>query len=321
MPLAVDDVARSALAAVGSNAGLLLAIRWASDRYRQLSNRGKLRALRKVDQIVMPAAIEAGLATVTRDSELVTGDATAQAAWNSDQVGWYFRASRNWYRVAGVESDGAGGVRLRLHTQYTEADATKSYKLVQRHIRLPGDVHMLGRFVHQRLWRPLSHVSLNELDLMHPERLFVTGSGPEMWAEVGDDEDGTRLIEFYPYSTQSDTVLFYYFARSPELKPGDPLPDDLTTEALKAGILVDIYRFEMAKALRDNKIEAAAVWRNECRAQETTWEDRMQELHRIDRSADDISVILHTMGPPHYGDHTWIRTARADAWSRLENWP
>lgn len=334
----VDDVARATLSSVGSNAGLLLAIRWVSDRYRQFSNRGKLRALRKIDQLVIPAAITDGTATFARGSDIVTGSAAAQTAWitghstvNGDNtlnqpaqtvVGRYIRYRRVWYKVTNIEPDGFGGVQLRLHQPVTEDDsASISYKLVQRHTRLPADARFLGGFVQQRLWRPLAQLSIYELDLTAPERLFVAGTGPESWTVIGDDEDGSRLLEFYPYPLRSESILFTYYQRSPALVPGMPLPDDLDIEALKVGVLIDVYRFEMSQALRANQVEIAAVWRNECARHEKLWEDRMEELFRVDRSDDEAKVILHTQGPPVFGDFTFIRTARQDAISRLGNFP
>jgi hypothetical protein len=333
MPVLVDDVARSTLSAVGSNAGQLLAIKWTSDRYRQLSNRGNLRALRRVAQITIPASIESGgtdgavdggLATFTRDSDIVTGNATAVATWSSlgqDIVGRYIRYRRVWYKVVNVEPVGAD-VQLRLENTVAEPDSTDTaYKLVQRHTKMPDDARRFGRFVQQRLWRPLSLVSLSELDLMYPERLFVVGTGPELCAEIGIGEDGRRLMEFYPYPHRAEAILFTYYIKSPDLVPGMQMPDEADVEAVKQGVLIDVYRFEMAKALRDNKVEVAAVWRNELRAQEKTWEDRLQELMRVDRSNDDINTLLHTQGPPTIGDFTFIRTARQDAISRLGNFP
>lgn len=333
----VDDVARSALAAVGSNAGLLQAIRWTSDRYRQLANKGKLRALRRIEQLIIPAAITDGTATFTRGSALVTGSAAAVTAWTTGQslvntddeqpnllvpehsvIGRYIRYRRVWYRVAGLEPNG----QLRLATPVAEDDSTDvNYKLVQRHTRLPKDTRFLGGFVQQRLWRPLAQLSLYELDMTAPERLFVAGTGPESWTVIGDDEDGTRLVEFYPYPLRNEAILFTYYKKSPELTPGVTLPDDLDLESLKMGVLIDIYRFEMSQAMRANQVEQAALWRNELRAQEKTWEDRMQELMRVDRSDDEVKTILHTQGPPVFGDFTFIRTARQDAISRLGNFP
>ena len=337
--LTVDDVARSALAAVGSNAGLLQAIRWTSDRYRQLANRGKLRALRKIDQLTIPASITDGTATFLRGSDIVTGNATAQTAWktgtstvNSDDtapnnaeahdiVGRYIRYRRVWYRITRLEKSGAN-VQLRLHSPVAEDSSTAvSYKMVQRHTRLPANTRFLGGFVQQRLWRPLAQLSIAELDLTAPERLYVAGTGPESWTVIGDDEDGTRLVEFYPYPVKNETILFTYYARSPELVPGTVLPHDLDLESLKMGVLIDIYRYEMSQALRANQVDVAAVWRNELRAQESTWMDRMEELFRVDRMDDEVKMILHTAGPPVFGDFTFVRTARQDAISRLGNFP
>jgi len=336
--MTVDDVARSSLAAVGSNAGLLQAIKWTSDRYRQLSNRGKLRALRRIDQLVIPAAITDGTATFTRGTDIVTGDATAQAVWrtgisvvNSDNapnsidqsiVGRYIRYRRVWYKVTNLEPDGLGGVQIRLHNPVAEDSSTAvNYKLVQRHTRLPKDARFLGGFVQQRLWRPLAQLSISELDLTAPERLFVAGTGPESWTVIGDDEDGVRLIEFYPYTLRNEAILFTYYAKSPDLTPGTNLPDDLDIESLKMGVLIDVYRYEMSQSLRANQVEVASVWRNELRAQETTWRNRMEELFRVDRMDDEVKTILHTQGPPVFGDFTFIRTARQDAISRLGNFP
>src|SRR6266404_827773 len=353
MALTAGDVARSALSAVDSNAGLLQAVRWVSDRYRQLSNRGKLRALRKIQKLIIPAAITDGTATFTRGSSIVYGDATAQAAWNAGRstvnqdniledtdsnpsvVGRYIRYSRVWYKIVSVENQVVGTIQLRLESPVADTSSGGAaavsgtvpsgtgvaYKLVQRHTRLPQDTRFVGRFVQERLWRPISAVSISELDLMHPERLFVAGTGPELVAEIGDADDGTRLVEFYPYPLRNEAIMFTYYQKTPDLLPGSLLPHELDVEALKMGVLIDVYRYEMAKSLRANQVEVAAVWRNECRAQETTWEKRIEEMLRVDRASDDISVILHTMGPPVIGDFTFLRTARQDAISRLGNFP
>lgn len=338
MATLIDDVARDALAAVGSNAGVLQAIRWASARYRQLANRGKLKALRKIDQIVIPAAITDGVVTVTRGSNVIVGDATAQAAWklgystvNPDDlpppaesgthtvVGRYFRYRRVWYKVSGLDPS----FNLVLNVPVAEdSSASVNYKLVQRHTRMPVDARFIGGFVQQRLWRPLAQMNLEELNLTNPERIFVAGTGPESWTIIGDDEDGARLVEFYPYPLRNEAILFSYYQRSPELLPGTVLPVELDVESLKQGVLIDIFRYEMSMAIRANMVEQAAIWRNEARAQEKTWEDRMQELYRVDRADDDdVKVILHTQGPPVFGDFTFIRTARQDAISRLGNFP
>lgn len=327
----VDDIAREALNSVGSNAGLIQAIKWVSQRYRQLAQRGKMRHLRRIGEVIIPAAVTDGTITATRGSEVVTGNTTAQAAWlavgnpdvtGSGMVGRYFRYRRDWYEIEDLIPDGSGGVSLKLRSQIAEdASTAVNYKIVQKHTRMPADMQSMGLFVQMRLWRPLTEMSIMELDLTQPERLFVAGTGPEMYAEIGDDAQGIRTVEFYPYPLENELIRFTYYTRSPDLNPGDRIPNAIATEVLKSGALVDIFRWEMAQALRDNRVETAAVWRNELRAQETTWMKRMEEAMVAERANDDISMILHTMGPPAYGDFTFIRTARQDAISRLGNFP
>lgn len=324
----VDDVARETLSAVGSNAGQLQAIKWVSQRYRQLCQRGKMRHLRVTGEVVIPRALGGdttvdGTVSAERDSNIVTGDATAQASWASlgqdDLAGRFFRYRRVWYEIDGLEPDG----NLRLKSLVAEEDSSDvDYRIVQRHTRMPADLQSISPvMVHMRLWRPLTAMSINELDQTQPERIFVAGTGPELWAEVGDDPQGVRLVEFYPYPVRSEMVRFVYYKRAPELTPGTQVPGDIAIEILKSGALVDVFRFEMSQAARENRVDAAALWRNEARAQETTWQKRMEEAMAAERANEDISLILHTMGPPVPDELTWIRSARQDSISRLTNFP
>jgi hypothetical protein len=186
---------------------------------------------------------------------------------------------------------------------------------------MPADMRFMGSVVHQRLHREVTNLSLNSMNAMHPERIYVGTTGPEVFCEIGDHPDGSRLIEFYPYNTNTEQLMFTYYTKSPELRPGDPLPDNLDPDALKEGVLIDLYRWEMAKSLRENKIDAAAVWGNIGARQGTIWEKRLVDLLRADRSVDDVDYILHTLGPPISGGGGVIRTAAADAYSRLTDWP
>lgn len=321
MATSVDDVARSVLSSVASNAGYGQVIRWVSERYRQLSNQGRMRHLRRVGEIVIPRALSSstdGLVTATRGSKVITGDATAVAAWAVEGPlhGRHFRYRRNWYRINAEQ-----GNTLLLDSEVSEEDSTLvAYKIVQRDVPMPSDMRMIGRATQQRLWRPLTLVSLSELDLMHPERLFVAGTGPELYCESGVTDQGNRTYEFYPYPVKTELIRFIYWIRSPELRPGDNIPEVLDLEVLRTGVLIDLYRYEMAEALRANKVEVASVWSNNARAQESTWSKRIQEALRADRGAEDDSEIIHTHGPATQND-IFIRTGTEDAWSRLNNFP
>lgn len=317
----VDEVARQALTAVGSDAGVLLATKWASERYRQLSNRTKFRHLRRIGELVIPADINAGTVDCVEGSDVIVGDATAVAAWTPDIVGRYFRGRRNWYRIALVDT---ANNRLRLESVFTEDDATDvGYHIVPQRVRVSDTVRQLGDFVHMRLHRKLVSTGLTAMNMEHPARIVIAGSGPEVVIEIGDDLDGCKQVEFYPYCTSQEMIRYVYWPVAAELRAGDTLPRELDEAVLRDGVLIDVMRFEMSKALKANQPEVAATWRNEARTQETTWQNRIDEAVKADRALDDVTLILHTRGRPVAYDSSdpWIKTGRQDAANRIGNWP
>lgn len=320
----IDDVARAAISGIATNAGLFHAIRWASERYRQLTSRVKMRHLRKVGEIVIPAAVDDGTVTITRGSDVVVGDATARTAWAAlDQVGdgtWYIRVRRVWYVVAGRDPSTGDLTLQSIVSEDSTSDTT--YKLVKRYHALAPGLRHIGKFVHMRLQKTLRDDSVLQMDMNHPARWITAGSGPEIVCQGGNSADGRRLVEFYPFSTQEEIIHYVYWPSPIALKSGSVLPEEIDLEALKSGVLVDLYRWEMARAIREGKVDQSAVWRNEARTQETTWERRIDEMANADRGKDDVTFILHTRGTPLTGDLIPpIRTAREDAWSRIDNWP
>src|SRR5438477_7041980 len=116
----VEDVARSVLQAVSSDAGFLIATQWVSDRYLQLAARTQFRSLRTFGEVNVPAPITAGLATFTRDSNVVTGNSTARAAWSNAVNGRSIRGSVVWYEIEGVRPDGS----LQLVSTFSESTVT-----------------------------------------------------------------------------------------------------------------------------------------------------------------------------------------------------
>lgn len=319
----VDEVARAAISGITTNAGLFHAIRWCNERYRQLTSRVKMRHLRRIGEVVIPVPVTAGTVTITRGSDIVVGDAAARTAWAAvDGLGdltWYIRVRRVWYVVVGTTDTGD----LKLESIVSEdSTADTTYKLVKRYHALTKDVRHVGAFVHMRLQKNLRDESVLQMDMEHPARWIVAGSGPEVVCFGGNATDGRRLVEFYPFSTKEEIIHYVYWPVPVSLVSGTVLPAEIDLEALKSGVMVDLYRWEMSRAIREGKIDQAAVWRNEMRMQEGTWEKRIEEMAQADRGKDDVTFILHTRGLPLAGDVIPpIRSAREDAWSRLDNWP
>ena len=295
MPGTVDDAARSALAAAGSSADFLKAVDWASDRYRELTSRSRFRSLRTIGELSIPAVLSTGTVAATRGSKIVTGNAAAQAAWIAagDQAGRYFRTNRVWYRIGALVVTGAATAELRLESDYAEDSVTAAaYKIIQRYTRLDPRARHLGTFVWMRFGHALESLTLRESDIQFADRLTVTAGGPHFVIEVGTDTDGVRLVEIYPYPSRSELIHYVFWPHTPRLRPGDPLPEPIDPYALREGVLIDIYRYEMAKAIRAGQIEQAALWRNEARAQVQSWEQAIRDANQADKGIDDVSFVL-----------------------------
>ena len=312
MPQRVEDVAREVLAACDCSAGHLLASQWVVARYQQLATRVRLRNLRRVGELVIPAQVSAGLATFTQGSDTVTGDATAQAAWTADMIGRHIRTKVVWYEIVNV----IGGA-LKLASKYTEDSATDaSYRIISRWTALSPEAAFIGRqFVYMERRIAFDLRQMEELDRAYPSRQQL-GRGPEVVAEAPPLPDGTRRIEAYPYHEDAITLKYIYWPTVASLQPQDVIPQTVPSYALKEGVLIDVYRYLMAQAANAANVEKAGFWRNEMRAQETKWEQYIRELMHADNQGDDLSFIL---GNPDIGTASFdIQTARDQV---LANWP
>lgn len=292
----VDDVAYSALAALDTDAGISRAIRWTSERLQELHTKLKLRSLREVGALSLPAAISAGTASATRDSTTVTGDATAQAAWTDELIDRHIRfTGRNeWYRIVSVVRT-SSSTALRLEAPFADDDVSSgAYTIAKRYHALDPRVRFLGKFVYMRLRRELTQTSLTELNVDQPDRLFTNSSGPQYVTELGVGQDGRRIVELYPYNSTSEIVHYTFWPIIPQLAPGDTLPTSIDPYVLKQGVLVDLMRYEMSRALNTGEIQKAEVWRNDYRAQNTTWMKALDDAQRADKGLDDITLILRS---------------------------
>jgi len=289
----VESVARSALAALATEANIILACQWVSDRYAQLAGKTTLPSLRRTGALTIPAAMQAGTVALTQGSNTVIGDATAAAAWTADLVGRYFQVAEAWYKITDRQ-----GATLILETPIVEAtQATTAYRIVARYLPLADDVRRLGTFeLEERRWR-IKLVSLQTLDVHHPIRWFTT-SGPTMVAEFGSDPQGRKLCEFYPYSSVAMHCTYRYVARPPILEQRDTIPGSIDGYVLKEGVLIDVMRYNAAKKAQQGDINTAGFWRNEARVQEGKYEDLMLRAIQSDRGSEAVEVWLRASGWP-----------------------
>lgn len=308
MPTSVETIARSVLAAIDSDAGLLLAAQWTRNRYRQLVSRSRFRHLRRIGEVIVPGTVDTGLASATRGSKTVTGDAAAQGVWTSALVGRAIRLRTSWYEIDTVSAT----PDINLKTAFAEDDATNvSYDIVDRKVALADNVRWLGTLVHMRRRLPLEVVSLSELDGLAPDRNLVSASGPRVVAEIAE-EGGSKRLEFYPYPEKDEVIRFVFWQEPLALTNlSDTVPDSINPETIKEGVMIDAMRFNAARAAKAANVELAAFWRNEYRAQQTTWERSILEAIKTDRGIDDMQLILSLGSKPTRGLRD-VQTAHDD---------
>lgn len=313
----VDDVARQAIAAVATDANHLVACKWVVDRWRQIAARTQFRRLRTIGELSVPAPVNAGTVTIARDSKTLTGNAAAQAVWSSDLAGWYVRVNVVWYEIEGFISN-----TLKLRAAFAEDSVTAgTYNIIQRFVPLDQTARWIGnKMWNQRRRLPIERIQLEELNDASPERPFQPGDSSRVFAMVGDrvSTDGKMCIgvELYPYSTTSEMYNYVFWPVTMDLAITDDIPSMIDPHVLSEGVLADIMRYEMGKAMKRGDVQAAGLWRNEYRSQNNTWEKTMLDAFHADESTDDLAFIMQTArtaAPVHD-----IRTAHDIV---VERWP
>jgi len=295
MSTQVDELIRDILASVSTSAGSPVIARWMNNRYRELVSKVKFRHLRKVGELVLPAAVTAGTISITEGSTTVTPDATAQAAWlispgaDTTTEHWYLRVDNSWYRVSSIAATTA---IMTLESQFlSTTSATSTYVLVKRFHSLAADCRWLGSMYFDRLGMELENLSLLELDVLASGR-YLTQSIPTHYAQVGVDSAGALLYEIYPPSADAELIRYIYWSLPTSLTFTTTLPDVIDSDVLKEGVLVDVYRYEKLAQISKGNIESDAVLANEEQKQRKIWADKLKDAIRSSRGSDDITFLL-----------------------------
>jgi hypothetical protein len=289
MAITVEQLAREILGSLDMEDGYLIAQQWISRRYQELANKLRLKHLQKLGEVIVPGRYNTGLVSVTRNSQAVTGSGTL---WGESLAGRYFKRERNWYVIESVPSASA----LILATPYAENTTLGvGYNIAPRVIALPAGVRQVEQFISRRGGNYLTILGSAELDLLDPIRDSISDFmqyAVELGSQENSPQADTRLFEFYPYPVNDTLLSFLYYQAAPDLALDTLLPEVIDPHILKEGAMIDAFRFAMAKALKDGRVDVAALWRNEMRAQETAWEKRLVQVAEADRASDPGTVIL-----------------------------
>ena len=312
MATTVEQFCRSMLASMDTDAGFLNCVKWTDERYRELCSRFRPRHLRKIGEVYLNPDVSTGTVTVTSGTTAVTGTSTTWATLPTTTcvaTNWYFRTDAVWYQVAAFSSN----TELTLSTSFVEPTVTTgSYNLVQRFHSLSTGARWLGDFVNTRLRYKIDSVNMGQLDREAPGRMLI--SYPQVVAQQGVDSSGAIQVEFYPYADNPELIHYIYWDAPAALTIASTLPLQIDPYVLKEGVLIDLYRYMKARALDNNKVDVAAVYRNDEQAQRSRWENAIQQAHRADKGMDDTTFILKHFGTPTPGQD--VVTARDEVYIR-----
>ena len=254
MAVTVEQLARQLIACVDTDAGYLLAAQWLVKRYEQLAVRTKFRHLRQVGQVSTVASLTTGTVTINRGQRIITGDATATAAWSSALVGRHIRLRVNWYEIVGYAVSGGFGT-LELQNTFEEDDvAAGSYTAVLRWVPLDANAFYIGNdFIHPRRRQALTLHDYMELDRLAPNRPLISG-GPGVVVEAPELPDGRKRVEFYPYSSTSENYFYVYWKAVASLGLQDAVPSRMPGYALIEALypkrdLDELSRFALSVGL------------------------------------------------------------------------
>lgn len=310
-----EEIARDILASAASDVGFLTVIKWLDNRYQQLVSRVRFRHLRKIGEVILPARHNDGTITISRGSTACAGSSTNFTNVGSGtQEYYYLRASSAWYKIASITDDD----NLVLSSAFAEDSVSAgSYNIVKKLHPLDSTARWIGDFLHTRLRTLLEPISIEAMDRSAPGRVLV-GSYPVQVAQIGIDSNNYLMVEFYPYPNESEIVHYVYWDIPSTLSITTTIPPQIDPYILKEGVLIDLYRYLASRAAKAGNVEAAAYYRNDYRAQETRWEDRIQEAANTDQGMDDKAFILTALGGRiRTGD---IRTAHDIVLDRWQ-WP
>lgn len=312
----VDEVVRDTLAAIATDANAIAAAKWLDNRYKEMVRKVRFRHLRAIGELSLEGVYDTGTVTTTRGSTAVAGSSTQFETdiGATTHTHYYFRTNTAWYRISSVTDE----TNLVLSSEFAEDSVSGgSYEIVKRTYSLGSSVRWIGDFYHTRLRRRLnSNIGLDALNIIAPGR-ELAGNIPNYVVQTSVDSSGYVTVEVYPPPAETELLHYVYWSLPSTLTISSTIPPVIDPDDLKEGILIDLYRYEKARAIRDGNIEQAGIWRNEEKTQMTIWQNKIKEAIRTSRAADDLTFILEMF--PGSAKMTDQRTAHdyiVQNWSR-----
>ena len=287
----VKEIAASAIGDT-TDVDFALACKWVSDRFIELSLTVRAIPFRKEKQFTIPVNITTGTATATNGSNKVTGNAAAQAVWDSSLVGRFFRIAgdNGWYQIISVTTE------LTLATTYAGTTvAAGTYTIVPRVITLDKSVRSIHGATNNRLGVPIRRVSQGEMDIRFPNRTDVAG-GPLIYSEVGLDADGRHLVEWYPYTTDTVLVTYLAYIDPAPLTPEQEVPAFIPSYIIIEGVKLNIYESLTARAFGADDANKIATFGNLKARQGTIWKAAKSDFKNVSGITEESKAVVQSYG-------------------------
>jgi len=219
-------------------------VRWA---FREVIEKQKWSWSIKPSQFVIPNMVSAGTATVTNNSNQVTGTGTS---WSASLIGQQFRTSNLTpiYTITNVV-----GQTLTLDNVWGDTTAVNTgYKIYLAYVIPPLDFHaFISVFDPRFSWQLWTTVKQDALNMYDAQR--ASQGTPYVVADL----DYTNLalggatinppiprFEIWPHIQSAYVIPFLYEARYPDLDDaGATLPRFITGDVLLEGALAQVTRW------------------------------------------------------------------------------
>ena len=289
----LKEIAQLAVGATGF-ADLILVYRMTAERYKELVTIAPIKPLTKTNiDLIIPANVTTGAATATLNSNKVLGDAAALAVWTNDLIGRYIRfdANQKWFEILAFE-----GTNLTISSPWVDDTVTAGgYRIVARYARLDKNIRRLSVVRNINLGIEVMRMSLEDLNRRAPWRT-TDGGGPLVYAEVGDDTEGERILEFYPFSKTASFLQYDAQLNPRELEPNDEIPDYVDSYSLIEGVKLSILARMSLDAYTRGDAQLGANLGNEAARQRTIWKQAMNYFVAHSEVVADATAQVESYG-------------------------
>lgn len=252
-------------------------------------------ALRKDEELVVPAAYSTGTVTVVQGSGTVTGITTV---WTAAMVGRQFYTDGQAAPLYTITAVDTGLQTLTLDRAYEKASDTTVYSISLVLAVMPADFSQLETVRDiANGWRlRLNKITQKKLDLVDPKRTVVGTTWTWVDAPPLINSDGTSTVryEMWPRPMAAATYPFRYNARPARMSAATDRPIfPIRGDALRLGALSELSRWPGFAGAPNSYFDIRLH-----DTLEKEFADRMNELWR-----DDQAILANSIT---YGeDGSW----------------